>query len=365
MKLKKIIVLLCMVYLSTLQLTYAGLETDFKQAVQDKNFQKAYTLLQEKDTWPAALLDVAFFDAVNVDATELHTDFVHLLVEKGLDLKKLNVLINPWFMATPIQLVLLKDHYDLFNQLIQSDPQALFVEDSRGETLLHLAAAKGHVNFCKNLIQNEKFNVDAVGPENKTPLYYAVRFGHTDVVLLLCNLGADVNVQTEHDGYTPLTTAICTRGSALIDKLLEYQNIFPYLGQPYIQDVQKKEYYALIDKLIKAETIHCDVNHCPCVGCELIRELRELSQRYHQIIEVLLEYKADVSLVSSLDNQYTALHAAITRCDDCAVREILMHLTLEQFDEMHEKKPFTPHYLAKKFCNPNIESMLQNMSFDF
>jgi ankyrin repeat protein len=77
--------------------------------------------------------------------------------------------------------------------------------DARAKTPLHLAAAHGHVNIARLLIEHGA-NINARSIGNWTPLHRVCELGSDEMIELLRNGGADINAQLI-DGTTPLHTA--------------------------------------------------------------------------------------------------------------------------------------------------------------
>mmetsp|Transcript_14874 Transcript_14874/g.22880 ORF Transcript_14874/g.22880 Transcript_14874/m.22880 type:complete len:338 (-) Transcript_14874:53-1066(-) len=77
-----------------------------------------------------------------------------------------------------------------------------------GSTPLHQAAAQGHVDIVKLLVEQSSINVNAIREKDgATPLYLAAIHGHVRVVQLLVESGkADMTIPTKlvHKTYTPL-----------------------------------------------------------------------------------------------------------------------------------------------------------------
>jgi beta-lactamase regulating signal transducer with metallopeptidase domain len=80
------------------------------------------------------------------------------------------------------------------------------------------AARRGDEDQVRNLIVNEKADVNALFPGDGTPLIEAVRSGDEDVVRALINAGADVNRASRGDG-NPLIVAV-SQGEEDIARLL-------------------------------------------------------------------------------------------------------------------------------------------------
>ena len=74
-----------------------------------------------------------------------------------------------------------------------------------GSTALHLAAGAGHTEVVSVLIEAGA-GVDVRRQRGLTPLYLAAMGGHAEVASVLIEAGADVDAQTDY-GSTPLSTA--------------------------------------------------------------------------------------------------------------------------------------------------------------
>jgi len=77
--------------------------------------------------------------------------------------------------------------------------------DKFAETLLHMAAVRGHKEMSSMLIA-EGANVDARDERGLTPLHAAAWGGHKEILVLLINKGADISVRSA-EGLTPLHMA--------------------------------------------------------------------------------------------------------------------------------------------------------------
>jgi hypothetical protein len=70
-------------------------------------------------------------------------------------------------------------------------------------TQLHFCAQKGFTTSVKRLLSIRNINVNVKAVSGDTPLHYAVRNGHIEIVRLLLQNGAEVNARSKH-GFTPL-----------------------------------------------------------------------------------------------------------------------------------------------------------------
>merc|ERR1712034_248393 len=69
-----------------------------------------------------------------------------------------------------------------------------------GETLIWIAAHRGHTNIVKILAENNA-DVNKAANDGTTPLYKAAQYGHVDIVKFLTENNTDVNKST-NDGTT-------------------------------------------------------------------------------------------------------------------------------------------------------------------
>jgi len=98
------------------------------------------------------------------------------------------------------------------------------IVDQRGDnpirrfvSALHLAAAHGHVD-CVKLLLERNANKEQQDSELWTPLHYASCFGRLKVVKWLVNKRANIDAETR-DGQTPLLLAFSNEDSRVYDYL--------------------------------------------------------------------------------------------------------------------------------------------------
>ena len=87
-----------------------------------------------------------------------------------------------------------------------------------GDTALHRAAAYGHVDLVRLLLQAGAY-VNAVDADGATPLLAAAYHGHLAVVKILVEAGANINAQETRHGFTPLQEA-ARKGHVEVVRLL-------------------------------------------------------------------------------------------------------------------------------------------------
>nr|CAG4636933.1 EOG090X04G6 [Ceriodaphnia reticulata] len=92
--------------------------------------------------------------------------------------------------------------------------------DDHGFSPLHWAAKEGHLNLVTLLIQRGA-RVNATNMGDDTPLHLATAHGHRDIVSLLLKNKADINFVNEH-GNTPLHYACFWGYSNIAEDLVNY-----------------------------------------------------------------------------------------------------------------------------------------------
>ena len=91
----------------------------------------------------------------------------------------------------------------------------------RGHAPIHLATARGNRDIVQLLLENGA-EVDVVGTDSGcTSLHYAASLGHIDLCEMLVRYGADTDAQTT-SLETPLHLAVAREHSGVVAMLLKY-----------------------------------------------------------------------------------------------------------------------------------------------
>jgi ankyrin repeat protein len=96
-------------------------------------------------------------------------------------------------------------------------------QDTRGATPLWHAAARGHIDIVRVLLETNAVDVNATSVSKRTPLFWPAAHGHVKVVKLLLDYGAQQNYE-DKVGRSPLKIARI-HGQAKIVKILEAKDI--------------------------------------------------------------------------------------------------------------------------------------------
>ena len=131
-------------------------------------------------------------------------DCVDILLQAGSPTDQTEVAMSPILHAVKLGNIRLA--MQLFTKLIE--PFAEKDEDSKG--LLHYAAISGSVH-CFSVLADKLENpiqINSVDRFGKTPLHYAVEYGHYNIVAYLVGIGADLSIACKEFGNTPLHYAV-------------------------------------------------------------------------------------------------------------------------------------------------------------
>ncbi len=83
------------------------------------------------------------------------------------------------------------------------------IATSHGETALHAAAARGHIQVVSFLLRRGGVSIHSQTSNGWTPLHHAARFGHATVANFLVRSGANPRLTTRDAGRkTPIDIAL-------------------------------------------------------------------------------------------------------------------------------------------------------------
>lgn len=131
---------------------------------------------------------------------------------------------------------------------------------SSGWTLLMLASYKGYTEIVKMLLSagafvNYRLNMIPNSPtlSYATALHFACEHNNNEIIKLLINYGATINVKTEYNS-TPLYISIMKNNAEIVERLLvEYENIQAYYLE-YATEVGNKKIIELLENTINRTT---------------------------------------------------------------------------------------------------------------
>jgi len=134
-----------------------------------------------------------------------------MIQEKKVDPLRLDGVGHTW-----LHIAALENSPEVLRLLLSNHPKTKRVdyinaENNQGNTPLHYAATRGHLQVIKVLVEERnpyRANVNAQNNDGGSPLHSAAYNGHKDAVAQLISSGADSNVE-DNKGNTPLHSAAC------------------------------------------------------------------------------------------------------------------------------------------------------------
>ena len=179
---------------------------------------------------------------------------------------------------------------------------------------LHEAAANGHVEVVQLLLDNDaEVNIKTEG--SATPLHYASRGGHVDVMRVLLEAGANVAERGTGCG-TPLQWAAADGHLKAAELLLEYQADINQEGGDGLTALHVAAGKGDLEMVTFLVSEGASVNAVAAYG----RRPLHSAGGHAQVVKTLLDHGADVDAPY---NGRTALHWAACR-DDLDVAKLLL-----------------------------------------
>lgn len=125
------------------------------------------------------------FGATPLHYASLHgtPEIVALLIRKGVDVNAVSE--NGWW---PLGLAAGRGDLRKASLLLEAGARPDIRDKASGLTVLHVAAAKGYGKICEQLLAHGA-DVNAKAPQDRTPLYYASRYGHAGLSAALKERG--------------------------------------------------------------------------------------------------------------------------------------------------------------------------------
>lgn len=173
-----------------------------------------------------------------------------------------------------------QDNFIKLRQGITKSPMMVHQKDVAGMTLLMRAAALGRFQ-CVNLLLDRGADVHVLdNTMGQTALHLACQGGDVETVRLLLKAGAFINLQAEANGITPLINAIWYRNTECVEFLL---------AQPRI-NIELKTYFGVTAQ----EMLNATKATNDCERDE-VRQMQKVFENYQQnkievpLIDVLAE----------------------------------------------------------------------------
>uniref|UniRef100_A0AC35TW30 ANK_REP_REGION domain-containing protein n=1 Tax=Rhabditophanes sp. KR3021 TaxID=114890 RepID=A0AC35TW30_9BILA len=260
-------------------------------------------------------------------------------------------------------------HINIVRQLIEDSD--VDESDNEGWSALLNAAANGHTDICKMLIENGA-SIDLADLMGWTPLMWAVYKNHRETVALLLNYKVQINIVDDDDGLTPLILSAGRGYQEIVKLLLEngaavnscdkfgstsliwasrkgYLNIVEILlndgcevdavgmyGSTALMLATKGNFIEVVEKLLSREP---NVNVVDYNGLSALAIA--CREGYEKIAEILIQSGAFVNLIDRYGN---SILASAVRSGSCNIVRML----LEKYSDVNTKdsESRTPLHLA-------------------
>ncbi|XP_069576175.1 histone-lysine N-methyltransferase EHMT1a isoform X1 [Brachyistius frenatus] len=126
-------------------------------------------------------------------AAEGHQEVCHMLVQAGASLDMLDE-----EQRTPLMAACENNHLDTVKYLLRAGA-AVGHKDATGFTCLHLAAKLGHYDIVHHLLAKASKHINGQDDGGWTPVTWAIEYKHMELVRLLLDKGADVNIRDKEE----------------------------------------------------------------------------------------------------------------------------------------------------------------------
>ena len=115
------------------------------------------------------------------------------------------------------------------HMMLEKEPELAYLKDNKGNSALFHAVANGHISIADALLRITRQPDDVESEKGFTPLLIAATNGHSAMVRLLLDHGANPNLRN-FDGVTALHNAIFEKQIEIVGLLIEHG------ADPAIQD---------------------------------------------------------------------------------------------------------------------------------
>lgn len=227
----------------------------------------------------------------------------------------------------------------------------IYCDAFQGYTLLHLACTNKNIEIINLLINlGADINITDV-MENETPLFSSIRFNNPIVAKILIKAGADVNIKTI-DGDTAIRCAIQQNMIDVVDLLIQHGAEYETGFSRPLSCATLHGHIEIVKLLIKAGA---DINATDHDGWAPIHYASTMGQL--DMLKYLLSIGVDINAKRESNEQNTPLHFAAAFGSRDMIKFLLKRGASRDVLNLNGKTPWDlAEPQIKEFCpelNPN------------
>ena len=157
---------------------------------------------------------ISNYTALHVAVSRKHADVVQVLIDAGADIETRGAL-----GSSPLHLASDLGELATVKMLVEAGADVRATDD-KGATCLMFAAYHGHTDTVRYLVGFPEVDLNHQGKMNRTALLLAVHQRHAEVVQVLIDAGADIEIRTD-EGRSPLHQASISGELTTVKMLVE------------------------------------------------------------------------------------------------------------------------------------------------
>ncbi|XP_063877858.1 serine/threonine-protein phosphatase 6 regulatory ankyrin repeat subunit B-like [Scylla paramamosain] len=257
---------------------------------------------------------------------------------------------------TPLHLAIKNGHCSCSKRILEYASQKINVANKAHNTPLHLAVKKGYKEIADELLKKSTANINAPDNIKRTALHIAAQQGKEEFVDLLLNHRAKCNIQ-DSQGNTPLHLAIKNDHCSCSKRILEWNNVNINIVNEEMETplhiAVSKDYKNIVEKCLEKSTVDSGAQNKKNIETALYNDV---SKDYKEIVEKLLEKSTANIDAQNKESKDTALHIAIRMKKDDLVDLLLRY---NANCNAQNSKGSTPLHLAIKHIPQRVERILQ------
>lgn len=219
-----------------------------------------------------------------------------------------------------------KGHTGIVQILVLAKGIKLDTRSQSGRTPLWLAASHGHVEVLAILVDN-KADVDIPDVQHRTPLSQATENGHLEAVKFLCLAGANIEYE-DGNGDNPIDLAFAQRDFELAEFLIRQgAKISADIGSRFLLEASMLGEIDLVERLVATKPLNVNTE---ATDDERRTSLSWAAGNGHETVVKLLLWKGAV--VESHDiNGLTPIHWASSNGHDSVLTLLLDSMVKDMF----------------------------------